>query len=88
MTRIGALLLGSAAAAWIALGARAAELPSRKAPAPEAHARTCTIDGAPGFMIAGSDTCLKISGDVRFETIIASKAPGYAPGVTVTKTGP
>jgi hypothetical protein len=88
MTRIGALLLGSALAASIAPGARSAELPSRKAPAPEAGAKTCTIGGAPGFVILGSDTCLKISGGVKFEAITASKAPGFAPGVIVTKTGP
>jgi hypothetical protein len=88
MKRIGALLLGSALAASIALGACGAELPSRKAATPEAGAKPCAIGGSPGFVIPGSDACLKISGGVRFEAITASKAPGFAPGVTVTKTAP
>ena len=43
----------------------AAELPTKLAkPKPAAKAEKCEIDGQPGFRVAGSDTCLRISGYV------------------------
>jgi hypothetical protein len=58
-----------AAAAVLAAGggAGAAELPSRDANSPTSadKAKTCTIDGAPGVVMPGSDVCMRISGAVN-----------------------
>jgi len=59
-----ALLLGSAVAVSAPTGARAAELPSRNAPAPPAKAQTCSIHGAPGVLLPGGQTCMRIGGAV------------------------
>jgi hypothetical protein len=65
MTLIKSLLLGSAATLFVVAGAQAADLPTKKgAPAAE-YVRICKIDGIAGFVIPGSDTCLKISGGVN-----------------------
>ena len=64
------ILCGAAATFIGAAGTHAVELPVNKAASATQHARLCTINGAPGYIVPGSDTCLKISGDVRFETII------------------
>jgi hypothetical protein len=55
-------LLGSAAAFVVVGAAHAADLPTKKgAPAAE-YVKVCKVDGAAGFVIPGSDTCLKITG--------------------------
>jgi hypothetical protein len=56
-----ALLLGSAAAVSAASGA---ELPSRNAPPPAAKAETCSVDGVPGVLLPGGQTCVRIGGSV------------------------
>ncbi len=66
-----ALLLGSAAALAAATGAGAAELPSRDA-RPAAAAKTCTVDGAPGVVLAGGDACVRISGSVSAQVSAGS----------------
>lgn len=43
--------------------AEAAELPTLRAK-PVEHEKTCMIDGARGFLIPGSDTCVKFGGYV------------------------
>jgi len=64
MTLMKSLLLGSAAALVTVAAAQAADLPTKKgAPAAE-YVRVCKINGVAGFVIPGSDTCLKISGGV------------------------
>jgi hypothetical protein len=66
MTLIKSLLLGSSATLIAVASAQAADLPTKKgAPAAE-YVKICKIGGVAGFIIPGSDTCLKISGDVRF----------------------
>jgi hypothetical protein len=56
------LLLGSAATLVVVAGAQAADLPTRKgAPAAE-YVMVCKVGDIAGFIIPGSDTCLKISG--------------------------
>jgi len=42
----------------------AAELPSRKTTPPTAAAKTCEINGKPGYRLPGSDICVKLSGYV------------------------
>ncbi|THD48278.1 MAG: porin [Bradyrhizobium sp.] len=66
MTLIKSLLLGSSATLIAVAGAQAADLPTKKgAPAAE-YVKVCKIGGVAGFIIPGSDTCLKISGGARF----------------------
>ena len=52
----------------------AAELPTKLAkPKQAAKAEKCEIDGQPGFRVAGSDMCMRISGYVSAG--VAAKAP-------------
>jgi hypothetical protein len=71
------LLLGSAAALVVAAGAQAADLPTKKgAPAAE-YVRVCKIDGMAGFVIPGSDTCLKITGYIIAEVTAGNLSRGW-----------
>jgi len=47
----------------------AAELPNRK-PTPAAPAKTCDVDGVPGFVIAGTGTCMRLFGGLGVETTV------------------
>ncbi len=79
MTLMKSLLLGSAAALVVAAGAQAADLPTKKgAPAVE-YVRICHINGVAGFVIPGSDTCLKISGGVFAMASTGNLQTGYTP---------
>ena len=65
MTVMKSLLLGSAATLVVVAGAQAADLPTKKgAPAAE-YVKVCKVGDIAGFIIPGSDTCLKISGYVN-----------------------
>jgi hypothetical protein len=65
MTLMKSLLLGSAATLMVVAGAQAADLPTKKgAPAAE-YVKVCQVGSIAGFIIPGSDTCLKISGYVN-----------------------
>src|SRR3954470_12404233 len=66
MNSVRKLLLGSAASLCATAGARAADLPVKKA-VPIEYVRVCTAYGAGFFYIPGTDTCLRISGRARFE---------------------
>lgn len=73
MKLVKSLLLGSAAGLMAVAGAQAADLPSRKA-APADYVRICSAYGAGYFFLPGSsDTCLRISGQVRGETYIGQR---------------
>ncbi len=62
MTIAKRLVLSSAAALVFVGVAQAADLPTKKgAPAAEC-VEICNIDGVVGFVLPGSDTCVKISG--------------------------
>src|SRR5258708_1039506 len=63
MTFMKSLLLGSGAAIVAVAGAQAADLPTKKA-APAEYVKICNVGGMAGFVIPGSDTCLKIGGSV------------------------
>lgn len=67
---------GFAAAALLASGAaaQAADLPFRKA-APVEYVRICDAFGEGFFYIPGTDTCLRITGQVRAEYSFRGKAP-------------
>jgi len=65
MNLMKSLLLGSAATLVVVAGAQAADLPTKKgAPAAE-YVKVCKVGDIAGFVIPGSDTCLKISGYVN-----------------------
>jgi hypothetical protein len=65
MKLVRSLLLGSAASLCAVAGARAADLPVRRA-APVEYVRVCTAHGSGFFYVPGTDTCLRIGGRVRF----------------------
>jgi hypothetical protein len=72
MTLIKSVLLGSAASLLVVAGAQAADLPTKKgAPAAE-YVKVCKIGGIAGFIIPGSDTCLKISGYVQAHATVGN----------------
>jgi hypothetical protein len=80
MKLIKSLLLGTAAGFAATAGVQAADLPSRKA-APVDYVRVCSINNAfTGFVIPGSDICLKVGGFVRYQANFAETKWGFTPG--------
>src|SRR5574337_277667 len=61
MTLFKSLLLGSAAGIVAVAGAQAADLPTHKA-APVEYVKVCNVGGITGWVLPGSDTCVKLSG--------------------------
>jgi hypothetical protein len=83
MTLMKSLLLGSAATLVVAAGAQAADLPTKKgAPAAE-YVKVCKVGDIAGFIIPGSDTCLKISGYVNAQIAAGNVKNEYYAGTTV-----
>ena len=88
-------LLLAAPAAILAVGAQAADLPTKKA-APVSYVKVCDAYGAGFFYIPGTDTCLKVGGYVRAQyeytprKTVATINPSYkAPGASsLTLTAP
>jgi hypothetical protein len=78
MTLIKSLLLGSAATLVVVAGAQAADLPTRKGAPVAEYVRVCKIDGMAGFVIPGSDTCLKITGYMTGQVTAGTLDTGYA----------
>ena len=77
MTLTKSLLLGSAATLVVVAGAQAADLPTKKgAPAAE-YVKVCKVGDIAGFVIPGSDTCLKISGYVNAQIAMGNVANEY-----------
>ena len=71
------LLLGSAATLVVVAGAQAADLPTKKgAPAAE-YVKVCKVGDIAGFVIPGSDTCLKISGYVNAQIAMGNVKDEY-----------
>jgi hypothetical protein len=64
---IKSLLLGSAAALVAVSGARAADAVVIAEPEPMEYVRVCDVYGTGFFYLPGTETCLKISGYVRYE---------------------
>lgn len=56
-------MFGSALGAAAVCCAQAADLPTRKA-APTEFVKTCNVAGMAGFLVPGSDVCMKVSGYV------------------------
>src|SRR6266436_896397 len=81
MKMVKSLILGSAAGLIAMSGAQAADLPV-KAKAVE-YVRICSLYGAGFFYIPGTDTCIKLGGYLRADTILGSNNDyGFAGGVT------
>jgi hypothetical protein len=76
MTLMKSILLGSAAGIVAVAGAQAADLPTKKA-APAEYVKICNVGGMAGFIIPGSDTCLKISGYVTAQVEAGNTEKGY-----------
>ena len=77
MTLMKSILLGSAAGIVAVAGAQAADLPTKKA-APAEYVKICNVGGMAGFIIPGSDTCLKISGYVTAQVEAGNTMKGYS----------
>jgi hypothetical protein len=80
---IKSLLLGSAAALVAVTGARAADAVVVAEPEPVEYVRVCDAYGTGFFYIPGTETCLRISGYVRYQ--IGSE--NYTGGVIDPDTG-
>jgi hypothetical protein len=78
---IKSVLLGSVVGVAGIVGAQAADLPTRKA-APIEYVKMCNVGGMAGFVIPGSDTCLKIGGYLaaHFSAGNVDKAYAWTPG--------
>jgi hypothetical protein len=76
MTLMKSILLGSAAGIVAVAGAQAADLPTKKA-APAEYVKICNVGGMAGFIIPGSDTCLKIGGYITAQIEAGNMETGY-----------
>ncbi|MBN7758014.1 porin [Nitratireductor aquimarinus] len=65
--KLKSLLIGSAALAAAATGAKAADPIVIPEPEPMEYVRVCDVYGAGFFYIPGTETCLKIGGMVRYQ---------------------
>ncbi|WP_292893431.1 porin [Nitratireductor sp.] len=65
--KLKSLLIGSAALAAAATGAKAADPIVVPEPEPMEYVRVCDVYGAGFFYIPGTETCLKIGGYVRYQ---------------------
>src|SRR5579863_6122379 len=73
---VRSILLASTSAIVAVAAAEAADLPTKKA-APAEYVKICNVGGMAGFIIPGSDTCLKISGYIVGEFAAGSISTGY-----------
>ncbi len=64
---IKSLLLGSAAALVAASGARAADAVVVAEPEPVEYVRVCDVYGTGFYYMPGTETCLKVSGYMRYD---------------------
>ena len=76
--KIKSLLLGSAAAMLAVSGASAADAIVAAEPEPVEYVRVCDAFGAGYFYIPGTETCLKISGFLRFDVTFDSNDDSYS----------
>jgi hypothetical protein len=72
--KLATVLLGSAAGLMMASAASAADLPGEAVPAAVDYVKVCDAFGAGFFYIPGTETCLDISGRVRFTTRYSTNA--------------
>jgi Porin subfamily len=89
MTFTKSILLSSVAGISAIGSAQAADLPTRKA-APAEYVRICNVGGMAGFVVPGSDTCLKISGYMNAQITGGNLKTQYTwanQGVALTSKG-
>ena len=79
---IATRLLLAGALFSLATEVQAADLPSRKAE-PVDYVRVCSLGSFTGFVIPGTDVCLKVGGFVRYQYTVNQVQHGfrYVPGV-------
>ena len=77
MTVMKSLLLGSAATLVVVAGAQAADLPTKKGVPAAEYVKVCKVGDIAGFIIPGSDTCLKISGYVNAQIAMGNVKDEY-----------
>ncbi len=65
--KLKSLILGSSVAAISAVGAQAADAIVIAEPEPVEYVRVCDVYGAGFFYIPGTETCLRIGGEARFQ---------------------
>jgi hypothetical protein len=93
MTLMKSVLLGSAARLMVVASAQAADLPTKKgAPAAE-YVKVCKVGSIAGWIVPGTDTCLKISGFVTARYAVGETHNVYTiqsatPAVAGVVTGP
>jgi len=93
MTLIKSILLGTAAGMVVVSGAaQAADLPTKKAAPAADYVKICNVNGMAGFIIPGSDTCLKIGGfvlglysygNLKTQYKLNAAGTGYGPDPTL-----
>jgi hypothetical protein len=84
------LLLALALATVATAGARAADLPAKTA-LPTEYGKICHVAGMTGFIIPGSDTCVKIRGYTTGQIEAGNTKTGYVwtnQGVALSSTAP
>jgi hypothetical protein len=82
------VLLGSVVATVAIVGARAADLPAKTA-LPAEYEKICNVAGMTGFVLPGSDTCVKISGFATGQIEAGNIKTGYlwtTQGVALSST--
>ena len=72
MKMVKSLILGSAAGLVAMSGAQAADLPVKAKPVE--YVRICSLYGAGFYYIPGTDTCIKLGGYLRVETVFNSNS--------------
>ncbi len=82
---IKSLLIGSAAALAAVSGAQAADAIVAAEPEPLEYVRVCDAFGTGFFYIPGTETCLKFSGYVRFQTDFGRDESGTSDWNTFTR---
>jgi hypothetical protein len=91
MTFIRGILLGSVTSIVAVVGSHAADLPTKKS-APAEYVKICNVGGMAGFVIPGSDTCLKIGGYITGQVAAGNTSKSYkwsssgAQGAALTAT--
>src|SRR5690606_15098875 len=77
--KIKSLLYGSAAALVAATGAKAADAIVIAEPEPVEYVRVCDAYGAGFFYIPGTETCMRIGGEIRFQAGATNDRDPYGP---------
>jgi hypothetical protein len=72
---IRGVFLGAAASVAALTGAQAADLPVKAKPVE--YVKICSLYGAAFYYIPGTDTCIRVGGQLRAEVSIGSRGSGY-----------